>query len=431
MKRIILISATVLTVLFCAGCILYSSFTSNAEVTEEVSVYEVTTESSNGERTLLAKGDDGNIKLYIEGDTIVLLHNDQETEFENWNTAIAEKTPTIYYNDLDENGENDIIILAYSSTDETYDYDCYIAYVLFVSKDDDGNYSYEVKLINNSYYNNFTNNIIREMSQPSLNGGKRLQFVMISSTESASYDMDTGIFNSDSNVWYAEALSDDDGNYYTLSSYSENGSTIRYNDEYKIFYIKIYINVSYEETDEIQEVGYIYSKLILNEETLNYKFSPSGTRLIVYDEYQTTALNVSPEESWEFTFNNSDSSSYYSYDKSISTLTAVYDIYRAGTSTTGTFSTDENGADVIEKIVMTESEVKYYAKSGYEFDDYVIENETYTLSALVSDEDEDEVYAEIQDSATITEEDGLSVLTIQLDKEYCQGEYITYKLHLG
>lgn len=430
MKRNVLIYAAALTVLFCAGCVLYSSFASNAEVTEEASVYEVTTEADS-ERTLLAKNEDGNIKLYIAGDIIILSQDGQETEFESWNTAIAEKTPTIYYNDLDENGENDIIILAYSSTDETYDYDCYIAYVLFVSKDDDGNYSYEVRLINNSHYNNFSNNIVREMSQPSLNGGKRLQFVMVSSVKSASYDTDTGIFNSDSNVWYAEALSDSDGNYYTLSSYSENGSTIKYNDEYKTFYIKVYINVTYEETDEVQEIGYIRCKLNLNTETLEYKFSSYGTRLIVYDEYQTTALNISPEESWEFTFNNSDSSSYYSYDKSISTLTAVYDIESKGTSTTGTFSTDENGADVIEKIVMTESEVKYYAKSGYEFDDYVIENETYTLSVLVSDEDEDEVYAEIQDSATVTEEDGLSVLTIQLDKEYCQNEYKTYKLHLG
>lgn len=429
MKNNVLISVTILTALFCAGCILYSSFTSNAEVTEEVSVYEVSTESDS-ERTLLAKGDDGNIKLYIEGDIVVLLHNGQETQFEDWNTAIAEKTPTIYYTDMDQDEENDIVIMAYSSTDETYDYDCYVAYVLYVDKDSDGNYTYDVTLVSNSYFHSFTNNVVREMSQPTVNNGKRLQLVMRAKGDSLSYDPDTGIFSLDTNAWYAEALSDSDGNYYTFSSYDEGKSTVAFSEKYSTFAVTCPVYATYEETDDVQAVGYIHIQLYNNSDR-SIDFGLAGTRLVVYDDYATTALNISPEESWEFTFNNSDSSSYYSYDKSVSTLTAVYDIESEGTSTTGTFSTDENGADVIEKIVMTESEVKYYAKSGYEFDDYIIENETYSLSALVSDEDEDDLYAEIQDSATITEEDGLSVLTIQLDKEYCQDEYTTYKLHLG
>ena len=103
-----------------------------------------------GEKTLLAELSDGSIKLYSDGDYIVLEQNGYETEFSDWNKNFSKSKPQLEYYDFDHNGNKDIVILAQDNYDEHYNTNTYGLYILVPSVDVDGNYDYAVYYTNSA-----------------------------------------------------------------------------------------------------------------------------------------------------------------------------------------------------------------------------------------------------------------------------------------
>ena len=108
------------------------------------------TPQKTGARTLLAQINESNLALYKDGDYIILSQDGQETEYSDWASDFSTKAPTLYYEDINNDGIKEILITAYENTDENYNKSLNGLYVLAVSGEA-GSRAYDV------YYTNSQN----------------------------------------------------------------------------------------------------------------------------------------------------------------------------------------------------------------------------------------------------------------------------------
>ena len=107
-----------------------------------------------GERILLAEIKESGLALYKDGDYIILSQDGQETEYSDWASNFTSKTPTLYYEDINNDGAKEILITAYENTDETYNKSLNGLYVISASGEA-GNRTYDVHYTNSQIWSDY------------------------------------------------------------------------------------------------------------------------------------------------------------------------------------------------------------------------------------------------------------------------------------
>lgn len=426
-KLTLTILVSILIIIVAAGGIYYATVYKPNEnnETSQSSIYYadgMKEKVRTGNKVLLAELAAQDFHLYIDGDFIILEHDGQEAEFTDWNKNIALETPDMYYADFNGDGEKELLIRALEDVDKETGESIYCLYAIFIEQGEDGEYKYSVSYANrSSWYITFNNSISSEMSQPALNK-KRLQLVMTSAQNTISYDSITGLVKTAERAWYVRALSDEQGNYFTFDKWEKGLGIINVNEDNTIT-VDVNIYASYKETEQKQIIGKIrcglslYGKLFsITEKSVT--FNPESSLYV-------TDPRSAAEESWQYTFTNTASYSSAN-DKIINSANVHFYLNKQSRSERVSFTGSTKETLALEKVVLSENEIKLYAKSGFSFSEQDIKNHKFSVTINSAGNEYDASY-----SASAADENGVQVLTITLDKSYSLASFIDVTIRFG
>ncbi len=422
-KSTIIVLSVVFAVLFAGFSFFYSKVYKPAHEKQETSTMylaENMERTKTGKRVLLAELPEQDFQLYQDGDYTILVHGGQETEFDNWSRRIANEEPKMYYFDFDGDGTEELIVRALENIEKDTEQKQYVIYVLFIQSDENGQYSYSVTTINSETWNSlFTEALKCETTQPILNK-KRIQYAMQGIDLPINYDPATGI-SSDTRVWYIKALSDGNNNYYTLQSWYLSTPYVDVDAENNRVSVRVNYYITYNETEEVQLGGVMTGGITIQNGDIS--IAQKSVFFNALDEYKVTSLQTFEKEDWSYTFNNDDRT--LPADKTIKS-TAFRCNMQEQTNERTIFSGTNDEAKAIEKIVVTKNEMKLYAKSGCSFSADPINALKYSVAVKVGVIDTD-----ITLSASVGTENGISVLTFVLDKNYPMDELKAFIVKIG
>lgn len=424
MKKSTIIILTILfLILFIGLCLFYSKVYKPAHEKQETSTMYLADNMERtraGKRIFLAELAEEDFQLYQDGDYIILVHGGQETEFNNWSRRIGDEEPQMYYLDFDGDEKKELIVRALEGIDQDTEQKQYVIYVLFIQTDENGQYSYNIMSANSETWNSLFNEALKcETTQPSINK-KRIQYVMQGATLNINYDAVTGI-SSGTRAWYIKSLSDGKNNYYTLQSWYLSTPYIDVDAENNRINVRVNYYITYNETEEVQLGGIINGAIDI--QNGDFEIAKQSVTFTTAEQYRVTTLQTIADEDWTYTFNNDDK-----------TLPQVRTIKKTAFKCTKQNETGENTifsgtndeTKAIEKIVVTKNTMKLYAKSGCTFSADPINALKYSVMVRVGGVD-----ANITLSGEVGTENGVSVLTFVLDKDYPQDELKSFTVNIG
>ena len=363
-----------------------------------------------GEKTLLAELSDGSIKLYSDGDYIVLEQNGYETEFSDWNKNFSKSKPQLEYYDFDHNGNKDIVILAQDNYDEHYNTNTYGLYILVPSVDVDGNYDYAVYYTNSAgWYSKLFSTAHAQISQP-ISSPKRVQIVMDYLSNQFNYNVETGLPYNHAWTWFVTAPKTKDNTAYcTLNTWDYGPCIIALDKELENGGATASIDVyaSFNELTEPVVIGSIDCVINISNGGLAIGLqSLHFTQNLDY--YTTSPLNISDKD-WSKTYTNGVNAAFSGSKLSSLSIGLPKDV-NASSFTIGGVKSNGNA---IDKVVLTNREIKIYAKSGISFDESLAKLPHYEATIIVNG-----YVCSIVEGAAILTEGSQQVLTLKLDKSY-------------
>lgn len=363
-----------------------------------------------GERVLLAELEDINFQLYKDGDYVIIVQDGQETEFSDWNANIGRRTPEIYYFDFNEDEKEDIVIRGFEGEDEKTGEALYGLYVLYVSTDEAGKYTYKVSYTNSAGWLSIFNSMIKCQANQLTSTPKRIQFVMAYAASTISYDNETGLLVGAGHPSYILAPTAPDGNYCTIKNWYMGPCVINIDPETHNITVDITIYINYNEISEVQTAGKIKSGLTYRDG--EFLIAEKSVVFKVENEAVTPDPVIDNIEPWEITLKSNGASS----DKKVISNLALECSFNYITMKADGFkgiSNLSNEAAGIDKIVADQSKLKIYLKSGYSFSPEVVNLPNFKITLRYSQKDYD-----IAQTAIISEENGRQVLTITYDTTY-------------
>lgn len=376
-----------------------------------------------GERTLLAELSDGSIKLYSDGDYIILEQNGFETEFDDWNENFANAKPQLECYDFNHNGNKDIVILAPDDRDEYYNTDTYGLYVLTPSVDAEGKYDYAVYYTNSSgWYSKIFSLVHAQLSQPKVSP-KRTQLVMDYREVNFNYNVETGLpYNHEWSWFVTSPKTADKTAYCTVKDWDYGPCMISLDKNLDNGGAKASIDVyvDYNELSEPVVIGSI--DCVINISNGNLSIGLKSLHFTPDMQYYTTDPLKTADSDWSRTYTNGSTAAYSG--KVLSALSIG--LPSAADATAFSVGGVKANANAIDRIVLTNKEIKLYAKSGISFDEALTKLPNYEATIIVK-----ENVCSVVEGAAISTEGGQQVLTLKLDKSYPQSELTDITLTLG
>lgn len=376
-----------------------------------------------GERVLLAELKDIDFQLYKDGDYIIVVQDGQETEFSDWNSSIGRRTPEIYYFDFNEDGKEDIVIRGFEGEDEKTGEALYGLYVLYVSTDEAGKYSYKISYTNSAGWLSIFNSMIKCQANQLTLTPKRIQFVMAYTSNTVSYDNETGLLVGAGHPSYILAPTAPDGNYCTIKNWYMGPCVINIDPKTHNITVDITIYINYNEISEAQTAGKIKSGLTYRDG--EFFIAEKSVVFDVENDAVTPDPVIDNVEPWEITIKASGAAA----DKKVISNLALECSFNYKTMKTGEFngiSNLSNEAAGIEKITADQNELKIHLKSGYSFSPEVVTLPNFKIILRYSQKDYD-----IAQTATISEENGRRILTVTYDTTYSAIQMNKFKIIIG
>lgn len=221
-----------------------------------------------GERILLAEIKESGLALYKDGDYIILSQDGQETEYSDWASDFTSKTPTLYYEDINNDGAKEILITAYENTDETYNKSLNGLYVISASGEA-GNRTYDVRYTNSQIWSDYFGKYVTLfLNQPDASPDL-VQFAMSYKNLPIEYDPQTGYANKqqksspNSKVWYA-TVPKANGKNCTLYKMATAPCVIELDKETHMPRVFTDIYAVYSEFEQPQYLGRLYTQITLS-----------------------------------------------------------------------------------------------------------------------------------------------------------------------
>ena len=372
----------------------------------------------NSNRVLLASLEEEGFYLYKGSKGVLLKHGKNEFTFTNWSKLIDAEPPEMHYADFNNDGKNELLIKAVSEqqSDDGFIYELYL---LLPKTDDEGKEYFDVAFASrNTWSSILDNNIIEEMRQLK-NCKKIIQFAMNSKGSPITYDNETGIATN-GYAGYARALQNSKGEYLNVDKWAKGKGIYSIRKKKKIC-ISIDINISYKNSDKLQNAGNISFELFLND---NNKFQVTKKTMVfkAKEEYRVSNPKKVAEESWSFTENNSNKSASKAKEV-IQWIKYTPDYSEDVFTQTKDYSQELSDISKIKTLYICESYAQLTARSGFTFDKSAVENGEF--SVIINDK------LDISYTAQITTSDSGEVLKITFDKAYPQSEIKTITFNYG
>ena len=229
------------------------------------------TPQKTGERTLLAQINESNLALYKDGDYIILSQDGQETEYSDWASDFSTKAPTLYYEDINNDGIKEILITAYENTDENYNKSLNGLYVLAVSGEA-GSRAYDVYYTNSQNWSEYFGKYVTcYLNQPAASPDL-LQFAMSYKNIPLEYDPQTGYVNKqqksspNQKVWFSKVLREN-GENCTFYKMTSAPSVIELDKDTHMPRVYTDIYAVYNETEQKQYIGRLYTQITLSSDS--------------------------------------------------------------------------------------------------------------------------------------------------------------------
>lgn len=412
-KTSIAIMSAVLVVLIALfGFLYFTKYKPNKEKEPNLSnvyVPQNLNESVKGKKVLIAELKEEDFKLYSAGDFVILEHAGQETEFEGWSKNIAKEEPQMYYNDFDGNDQKELVIRAFKEIDPATKEKVYCLYVIFITKDKEGNFNYDVSYVDRGgWYKSFSQMLNAEMSQPK-GFNNRIQFAMNGTNEPIAYDSKTGVAVN-GHVWFTRAIADNTGKYQKFKGWEKGPGIFVVDNDKKQINVDVLVYANYDGVQTKQKVGSIRFGLIVKEGSIGIR--SKSVEFIPNEEYIATDPSDVAKEKWQCVINNSASANA-TKDKVIDKLSIKSKLNSINGEQNISLSSNKEDSAVIEKIVVKDDTIRLYAKKGCDFANTKITSRDYSVTIKIGDVDCDVSY-----SATVETEDDKNVLVYKLDKSY-------------
>lgn len=376
-----------------------------------------------GERTLLAEIPDDNIQLYSDGDYIILVQNGFETEFNDWNKNFSSAPPQLEYYDFNKDGSKDIVILAADDYDTHYDCETFGLYVLTPSVDIEGNYDYVVYYTNSSgWYSKLFSTAHAQLTQP-ISTPKRVQIVMDYVDTPFNYNVETGLQYNNGWAWFVTSPKTKDKTAYcTLEDWDYGPCIISLNKNIDNggADASIGLYVKFNELDEPVVMGSIDCVIAIRDGKLH--IGQKSLHFTPNDAYYSNDPQAVSESDWSVTYSNASTAAF-----SGKTVTALaIGLPYSAENTAFTVGGITANANAIDRVVLSNKNIKIYAKQGVSFDESLTKLPNYEATIKIKNW----VYSCVE-GASIDTEGNQQVLTLRLDKSYPREELTDITLTLG
>lgn len=427
----------IIVLLVAAGVVFgYSSYyreqknNENIVLTTQRFVTTAQGETTESSKKLVAEVEGADYQLYIdtEQEAGYLVHDGVETEIGGWGWMLLQTPIEAHYGDYDNDGENEILILYQSDSDEVNsnlivadqgDFSqCYRHLAIVnIYTDESGNEKYSVAYSDQDTWKTVFENAISSQMNQLLSCDKYMQFVMDDSDVNLTYDENTGI-SQNKYVYYARALKNtkSDG-YQKLLKWSKGQGSYSVNDDDTIT-LEIMVLAYYEEdADRAQYIGDIRTQISVNESG-KFSVTPKTIDFVANSKYYASDPREDSVEDFSVVVNNSGDRTTTTTDNYIDWLETDFTVSQTINEQTYSFSDLSSQIKCIEKIEFTPDGITMTAKEGFEFAQRVIDNGEYSVTVQI----DDDTQYDIAYSAAISQSGSKSVLKINFDKPYSREE---------
>lgn len=378
-----------------------------------------------GERVFVAQTADEKIKLYKDGDFVILVQDGAETEFSDWTENFGNTKTAVYYTDTNGDGNKEIVISDYEGEDADTRTPLFGIYLLSVTQTD-GGYKYFVNYTNSDDWISFFNDIIACHANQIKNTPQRIQVVLDYANADVSYDVKTGIVSGDHKAWYACAPQKDDGEYYSLYSIRQNPVSFSIDEKTNEITASIPIYATFRGTSREVLLGQTVCSIILGDNN-ELSIKERSVDFIVNQETQATSPLETEKTAWKNDFKNPSSSS--AGDGILNDFACNLTL-RENSSSARNFSSSNSAykseSRLIESISVTNTQIKITAAKGVSFAKEL--NNTATCRALI---DCGKNRYNAASSVSVSTENSQAVITITLDKSYSLSELKNLQIVLG
>lgn len=372
----------------------------------------------NAGKKLIASLEDEDFYLYKSDDIVILTHNNKSYEYYNWSRYIDTEEPELYYHDFDKDNQKELLVRSVGSIDEATKQNIYELYYLDPITDDDGSEAFDVTLLSHRFYTNLLDKgIIEEVSQ--LKTCRKIgQFVMNFASKGIKYDKATGIAK-DAHSGYFSVPKNNNGEYLTIDSWSK-GNGLYYVDDDNVINFEIDVNISFVDSDYVQQAGKIKLKLDKNQ-TGSFYIAQKTLKFVPNKQYIVADPTIVNTEHWSYVENNANKSTD-SNDLVIDWLKYETSFNPSITTQTVSFGNGAADANGLKCIEVTDNKVVLTAKEAYTFDSSYLNGQ---YSVILNDK------YDIAYTSQLSVEDNVQIITIQFDRSYGKDEIKSLKINYG
>lgn len=267
----ITVLAVVLVILVAIGALYYNKVykPSIEQAAQETTSYKAggNGPQKNGKQTLAAEN--GDVSIYTDGDFVIVENGETKAEFSDWNKNFGKNDTTVFINDFNSDGTDDIIILDDEGEGDTESERLYGLYILTANK---GNTKqpYTVYYTDSEKWKStFTDTVTCSLNQPKAYP-QMIQFIMDYNGVNVPLDADTGLAPEEYRAWYTETPKNENGENANLKSIRLSDAYISYDNKTNSAEAKIYVYASYDDAAE-QNVGTITIGIDINGGKLDIK----------------------------------------------------------------------------------------------------------------------------------------------------------------
>lgn len=405
---IALVVLLTVSAVFCSYVFAQQAAKRNNSAASAVTVSQQPATEREGERVLLVESKEHDYHFYLQGDKVILMHNDKEYTFDGWSENIQLDTPVLVIKDADYDGEDELFIQVAAAVKNDVIY--HNVYALKRTVNEDGEEKYNVDAFTAGTVNNVLDTRIKVELLQDPSCSKNGIFTLAKISDSIKYDRETGL--PESNKYVFRCLQDENHEYLTIKNWQKGLAECVLDSEDDV-YVTIPTIVTYT-NGETQNAGQIKFKVTIDS-NFNLTVVAKSMSFLSNKEYSLYGYSFD-ENKWSSVINNSNKTS--PSDKTIDyiELRASY----LSEVETMDFSANNSDLNKLSSINANESEIELVAKKGCSFSSEMLEQKQFSVNLLFSSKTTDNNYDISYEASVYKNKDGNEVLKITFDKRYSQ-----------
>lgn len=369
-----------------------------------------------GKRILLAEDNDKDYHFYAVGTKLVLVHSDKEYEYDDvLSDAVYLDKPVLSVIDINSDGVQELLLQVGAAKINEEVYHSVYGFSYYSNETDDG---YKLTAVTESSISALFDRMIQVQMTQDEKCPKNCLFAMSGAYGQINFNRETGI--PEDNYYYMfKASQDKDGNYMTLLSWSKDKINCSISDSNPAYTdIIMPVRISYKETKEIYNTGYVVFQVYISEKG-NIGIVSKSMEFCAYKDYGVYKYNFDEKEdsAWSSVVNNSNTT--VPTDRVIDFIQYNPVDFTAQVSTDN-FARNDSDLNGVLSVRASESCIELTAKPGCSFSEDIISNKQYSINLYSTKNNTINTYDISYAASVYTDGNKNQVLRIDFDKKYRQ-----------